>query len=110
MERSRLLLAAQLQLLAILYAVWFYGDRQYTLALLVFALPPILLMIGVMARRRTAAFWAGVFALFWFSHAVMVAWADPVKAKFAWVGIVLSIGIVLATSWPAFAKRFGSKG
>ena len=46
----------------------------------------------------------------WFSHAVMVAWADPVKAKFAWVGIVLSIGIVLATSWPAFAKRFGRKG
>jgi uncharacterized membrane protein len=109
MDRSRLLLAALLQLLAVLYAVWFYGDRQYTLALLVFALPPILLMIGVMARRRTAAFWAGVFALFWFSHAVMVAWADPVKAKFAWVGIVLSISIVLATSWPAFAKRFGRK-
>ena len=46
MERSRLVLAGLLQLLAVLYAVWFYGDRQYTLALLVFALPPILLMIG----------------------------------------------------------------
>ncbi|WP_394695396.1 DUF2069 domain-containing protein [Pseudoxanthomonas japonensis] len=110
MERSRLVLASLLQLLAILYALWFWGDRQYTLALLVFSLPPIVLMIGVMTRRRTAAFWAGVLALFWFSHAVMVAWADPVKAKFAWVGIVLSIGIVLATSWPAFAKRFGRKG
>ena len=110
MDRSRLVLAVLLQLLAILYALWFYGDRQYTLALLVFSLPPIVLMIGVMARRRTAAFWAGVLALFWFSHAVMVAWADPVKAKFAWVGIVLSIGIVLATSWPAFAKRYGRKG
>ena len=102
MERSRLVLAGLLQLLAILYALWFWGDR--------FSLPPIVLMIGVMTRRRTAAFWAGVLALFWFSHAVMVAWADPVKAKFAWVGIVLSIGIVLATSWPAFAKRFGRKG
>ena len=59
MERSRLVLAGLLQLLAVLYAVWFYGDRQYTLALLVFALPPILLMIGVMARRRTAAYPAG---------------------------------------------------
>ena len=49
-------------------------------------------------------------ALFWFSHAVMVAWADPVKAPFAWAGIVLTLGIVLATSWPAFAKRFGRKG
>ena len=84
MERSRLVLAGLLQLLAVLYAVWFYGDRQYTLALL-------------------------VFALFWFSHAVMVAWADPVKAPFAWAGIVLSVGIVLATSWPAFAKRFDSR-
>ena len=37
MERSRLVLAGLLQLLAVLYAVWFYGDRQYTLALLVFA-------------------------------------------------------------------------
>ena len=109
MERSRLVLAGLLQLLAVLYAVWFYGDRQYTLALLVFALPPVLLMIGVMARRRTAAFLAGVFALFWFSHVVMVAWADPVKAPFAWGGIVLSIAIVIATSWPAFAKRFGNK-
>ncbi len=109
MDRSRLILAGLLQLLAILYAVWFYGDRQYTLALLLFSLPPLLLMIGVMTRRRTAAFWAGVAALFWFSHAVMVAWADPVKARFGWAGIVLSIGIVIATSWPAFAKRFGKK-
>jgi uncharacterized membrane protein len=109
MERSRLVLAGLLQLLAILYAAWFFGDRQYTLALLVFSLPPLLLMIGVMTRRRTAAFWAGVAALFWFSHAVMVAWADPVKAPFAWGGIVLSIAIVVATSWPAFAKRFGKK-
>ncbi len=110
MDRSRLLLAALLQLLAILYAAWFWGDRQYTIALLVFSLPPVVLMIGVMARRRTAAFWAGVFALFWFSHAVMVAWADPAKATFAWGGIVLSVGIVVATSWPALAKRFGRKG
>ena len=71
-----------------------------------------LAMLGEGASRAIgpdAAFWAGVCALFWFSHAVMVAWADPVKAKFAWVGIMLSIGIVLATSWPAFAKRFGRK-
>ena len=47
MERSRLVLAGLLQLLAILYAAWFFGDRQYTLALLVFALPPILLIAAV---------------------------------------------------------------
>nr|WP_298150109.1 DUF2069 domain-containing protein [uncultured Pseudoxanthomonas sp.] len=110
MERSRLVLAGLLQLLAILYAAWFFGDRHYTAVLLVFCLPPVLLMIGVMARRRSAAFWSGVLALFWFAHAVMVAWSRPAEAGFAWAGIVLSVGIVLATSWPAFAKRFGRKG
>ena len=110
MPHSRLLLAVLLQLLAVVYATWFYGDRHYPAVLLMFCLPPVLLMAGVLLGRRTAAFWAGVFALFWFSHAVMVAWADPVKATFAWGGIVLSVGIVVATSWPALAKRFGRKG
>ena len=106
MDRSRLVLAALLQLLAVLYAVWFYGDRHYVAVLLVFCLPPLLLMIGVTARRPSAAFWAGVFALFWFAHAVMVAYSRPPEAGYAWGGIVLSVGIVLATSWPAFRKRF----
>lgn len=106
MDRSRLLLAAMLQLLALLYAAWFYGDRHYAAVLLVFCLPPVLLMMGTLARRRTAPFWAGVLALFWFAHAVMVAWSRPAEAGYAWAAIVLSLGIVLATSWPALGKRF----
>ena len=109
MERSRLVLAGLLQLLAILYAAWFFGDRQYTLALLVFALPPILLMIGVMARRRTAAFWAGVFGLFWFCHGVVVAYGRPAERGYGWVEIVLAIVIVMASSWPGVSARFGKK-
>ena len=109
MERSRLVLAGLLQLLAILYAAWFFGDRQYTLALLVFALPPILLMIGVMARRRTAAFWAGVFALFWFSHGVMSAWTHRETALYAWAEIVLSLLVVVLASLPGLRARFGKR-
>jgi hypothetical protein len=81
----------------------------------VFALPPILLMIGVMARRRTA-FWAGVLALFWFSHAVMVAWADAaVKRVFAWAsrdraGAAIVIGRRAQAGLRAkFGKRFGRR-
>ena len=106
---ARNLLIVALLLLATLYAFWFVRDAHPVASMLVFALPPALLAIAVATGRRTAGFWSGVFALAWFSHAVMVAWADPVKAPFAWAGIVLSVGIVLATSWPAFAKRFGSR-
>ena len=60
--------------------------------------------------ERSRLVLAGLLQLLAVSHAVMVAWADPVKAPFAWAGIVLTLGIVLATSWPAFAKRFGRKG
>ena len=106
-QRSTLLLA--LIALAALYTFWFLHDKHWLATQLVFTGPPLLLAIALRLGWQRASFWAGVFALFWFSHAVMVAWADPVKAPFAWAGIVLSVGIVLATSWPAFAKRFGSR-
>lgn len=109
MDRSRVMLALMLALLAALYAVWFLGDRHYTAVLVVFCTPPLLLLIGVLARRASAAFWAGVFALFWFAHAVMAAYSRPAEALYAWAGIVLSVGIVLATSWPALRGRFRKK-
>ena len=77
MDRSRLLLAGLLQLLAILYAAWFWGDRQYTLALLVFALPPLLLMIGVMARRPSARASAASSSLGCGSSSPPATWLAP---------------------------------
>lgn len=109
MGRSRLLLAGLLLALAALYAVWFFGDRHYIAVLLVFCLPPVLLTTGVMARRRRAALWAGVIAVFWFAHAVMAAWSRPAEGAYAWTAILLSVGIVLATCWPALGKRFGKR-
>lgn len=109
MDRSRMVLAALLGALAALYAVWFAGDRHYAAVLVVFCTPPLLLALGVLLRRASAAFWAGVFALAWFAHAVMVAYARPAEAGFACAGIVLSVAIVLATSWPALRGRFRKK-
>lgn len=106
MTRSRLLLAGLLLALSALYALWFQGDRHYMAVLLVFCLPPLLLSLGVALRRPRAPFWSSVFALGWFAHAVMVAWSRPAEVLPAWTGIVLSVAIILATSWPALRTRF----
>ena len=104
---SRRLLAALLLALAALFAAWFAGDARYLQALAVFALPPLLLAAGVLARRRTAAFWASVLALGWFCHGVMLAWERADGRAWALGEIALALGIVFAASWPALRARSG---
>ena len=58
----RVLLVALLALVA-LYGYWFAPRPDAWVALLVFALPPLLLAVGVALRRRTAGFWAASWPL-----------------------------------------------
>ena len=107
---SRMVLAAALLALAVLYAAWFHDDRHRLAALLVFALPPLLALAGVLYGGTIAAkatFWAGVLGLFWFSHGVMIAWSDPARAGWAWTEIALSLAVIMAGSWPGLRARFG---
>lgn len=106
---ARKALIVALLLLAVLYALWFARDAHPVAALLVFALPPALFAIAVAAGRRTAPFWSGVFALGWFSHAVMVAWTRPAERGFALAALALSIAIVLAASLPGLRMRFSRR-
>src|SRR3546814_15249629 len=79
-------------------------------ARLVFALPPLLALAGVLRGGTVAAksaFWAGVLALFWFSHGVMIAWSHPDQAGWAWAEIALSLVVIVAGSWPGLRARFG---
>jgi len=102
---SRRLLAVLLLALAALFAAWFAGDARYPQALAVFALPPLLLAIGVLARRRTAPFWSGVLALGWFCHGVMLAWERAEGRGFALAEVALALGIVFAACWPGLRAR-----
>ena len=95
--------------LALLFATWFHDDRHRVAALAVFALPPLLLSVGALRGSRRAAFWAGVLALFWFSHGVMVAWGRPPERGLALVEVALALAIIGASSWPGLSARFGRR-
>ena len=107
--KARTILAAALVALAASYAFWFARDAHPVAALLVFALPPALCAIAAARGRRTAGFWSGVFALLWFSHAVMVAWTRPAERGFAFAAIALSLVVIFAASIPGLRARFAKK-
>ena len=108
MSRSHRLLAIALLLLAALFA---WGFRAQLGVQLFIALPPLMLAVALWLRIGTAAFWAGVFALGWFSYGVMEAWTLSGSARvFALTIVALSLVIVGASSWGGMKARFGKRG
>ena len=91
--------------LAGLYAAWFARPGQWV-ALAVFAAPPLLLALARWRGGVRAGFWAGVLALAWFSHGVMVAWTRPEERGFALAEVALALLVVAASSWPGLRARF----
>ena len=104
MTPKRYLIVALLTLTA-LYGVWFARDPHVVAALLMFALPPALLAIAAARGWRRAGFTAGVLALLWFSHGVMLAWAAPASRLPAFLEILLSLAIVHAACLPGMRAR-----
>ena len=104
----RLLLAALIALTG-LFVWWFGTAARPWVALAVFALPPALLAVAALRGARQAAFWAGVLALAWFSHGVMVAWSRPPERVFALIEIALAVVVVVAVSLPGMQARFGRR-
>lgn len=104
---SRRLLMAALLALAALYLAWFARDRHLVAAMLVFPLPPLLLALAAWRRWPRAGFVAGVFALLWFSHGVMTAWAEAGQRIYALPAIALSLAVVYASSIDGIRARFG---
>jgi uncharacterized membrane protein len=102
-------LATVLLALAALFAVWFAHDRHWLASQLVFTAPPLLLALGVVTGRGKAIFWAGVLALFWFSHGVMSAWSHPETAHFAWLELLLALAVIGVSSAPGLRRRFSKR-
>jgi uncharacterized membrane protein len=103
---SRRVLVTALIALTGLYLLWFGATPSPWAALLVFALPPAALAMAALRGWRQAGFWAGVLALGWFSHGIMVAWTRAPERLFAIAEIVLALVIVFAASYPGMRSRF----
>lgn len=106
---ARQVLIAALLALAAVFVAWFAPQPSPRAALAVFALPPVLLAAAALRGSRKAAFWAGVFALGWFSHGVMVAWSRPEERGHAIAEIVLALVIIFAGNFPGLRARFARK-
>ncbi len=106
---SRRVLITALIVLSGVYMLWFGTLPSPWAALLVFALPPMALAMAALRGWRQAGFWAGVCALGWFSHGVMVAWTRAPERPFAVAEILLALVVVFAASIPGMRARFSRK-
>lgn len=96
--------------LLLLSAIFAWGFRTSPATLIFAAAPPFLIAIALVLRMRSAAFWAGVFSLGWFSYGVMEAWTLSGPARiYALVIVALSLVIVGASSWGGMKARFGKR-
>ena len=103
---SHRVLFAALLMLGLLYAWWFRDDAYRTAAMVVFALPPLLMAALVWQGRRGAGLISGLLALLWFSHGVLVAWVRPAELVPALLEVLLAVVVVLAASLPGLRARF----
>lgn len=99
-------LALALFALTATYVAWFWNDRHAVAALLVFALPPLVLGLVTWRGWTRAGLTAGLIALLWFSHGVMVAWTHPPERAFAFAEILLTLTIIYLASMPGLRARF----
>ncbi|TLX21030.1 DUF2069 domain-containing protein [Thermomonas fusca] len=98
-------LAVALGALAALFVGWSATRAEALPGLLVFALPPALLAITALRGWHRAGFTAALLALLWFSHGVMLAWAEPAQRLFALAEAALALLIVHAACLPGMRAR-----
>ncbi|BAV96800.1 DUF2069 domain-containing protein [Lysobacter enzymogenes] len=108
--RAHWVLLASLIALSALFALWYLLPGKHWIAgLSVFVLPPALLAAGVALRSRLAAYWAGVLALFWFCHGVMLAWSSPDERLYAWIELILALAVIFSANLAGMKARLGRK-
>ena len=108
MKTPRLLALALFTLVAV-YALWFGQDRHVLAALLIFALPPALLGLAALRGWPLAGLSAGLVALMWFSHGILVAWTRAAERPFAFAEILLALAVIYLASMPGLRARFSKR-
>ncbi len=103
------LLALALFGLAALYVLWFWNDRHALAALLIFAMPPALFGVAALRRWPPAGLSAGLVALIWFSHGILVAWTRAAERPFAFAEILLALSVIYLASMPGLRARFSKR-
>lgn len=103
--RAQRYLALALAALALLFVAWSLDHAQALAGLLAFALPPALLALAALLSWRRARFTASILALLWFSHGVMLAWAEPGARLFALAEIALALAVIHAACLPGIRAR-----
>ena len=102
--RARLTLVTTIALFALALTYW-YGMRPDMGAVLVFAVPALLMSVLVFLRWAPANLLAGVLALGWFSQGVMQAYVEPSDRVWSLMVALLSVIIVLSVSWVGLKVR-----
>ena len=109
-ERDDIVLAIALAALATLYLIWYRDDSQRVAVYTVFAMPPLLLSLrAAFGGRRVTRFLAGVLALLWFSHGIMIAWAHGDQRGYALVEVALSVTIIFAANASALRSKITAR-
>ncbi len=100
---------AGLAALQVAWHAWWVPPAQGSAALAaIVALVPLLLPLPALRRPSRALLWAGIIALFYFSHGIMEAWTVPAARAPAALEIVLSVVLVVSLG-AAVQKRGGRK-
>lgn len=73
------------------------------------SLPLLPVVVLLLRRRPSAGFWAGLAALFYFSHGVMEAWASPDVRALALAEAILAVLLVVASSWAGLKARITAR-
>lgn len=80
-----------------LWHAWLVPDPHAPMgAVMVLALLPLLLPLLAIRRPRRALLWAGIVALFYFSHGIAEAWALPAERAPALAQVAFSLLLILA--------------
>lgn len=74
-----------------------------------FSLPLLLAAWGILARRPSARFWAGVFALLYFCHGITEAWTLESARLAGLAEAALAVLVIVASSWNGMSARFGGR-